>query len=348
MKSRIFLLFVLLSGASVITTSNAESLSGKIKVDGSSTVYPLSKAMAEAFHVANPDVQVDVKFSGTGGGFRKFCAGETDIEGASRPIKAEENQQCKSRHIDYIEVQIAFDSLAVVVNPNNAFANCMTVQELKTIWEPAAQSKITNWQQVRANFPSQSLTLLGPSKEDGTFDYFTLAIVGAETSSRTDYTASVDYAALVRGVQTAPNALAYFGYAYYHSNKGSLKAIAVDNGHGCVLPSAETVANGSYQPLSRPLFLYINVSAASRPEVKSFARSFLTPGSGQLVTQVGYVPLPLTSLAAQDERLEKKVVGSAFGAHGSVVGVKFGWWNKNIKVDVTPDDEEKMGARLAQ
>ena len=244
-KSRAFLLALLLSCMGATTVGAAEKLSGTVKVDGSSTVYPLSKAMAEAFHASNPDVQVDVKFSGTGGGFRKFCSGETDVEGASRPIKAEENEQCKSKHIDYIEVQVAFDSLALVVNPQNTFVDCLTSQELKKLWEPAAQGKVANWQQVRANFPSKQLTLLGPGKDDGTFDYFTLAIVGAETSSRTDYTANVDYTALSKGVEADPNALAYFGYAYYQANKGNLKAVAVDNGHGCVMPSAENVINGN-------------------------------------------------------------------------------------------------------
>ena len=243
---------------------------------------------------------------------------------------------------------VAYDSLSVVVNPKNTSVDCLSVQELKKIWEPAAQGKITNWSQVRASFPSQPLTLFGPSKDDGTFDYFTLAVNGAETSSRTDYTASVDYAALAKGVESEPNALAYFGYAYYQANKEKLKVVAIDNGHGCVGPSADTVANNTYQPLSRPLFLYINVAAASRPEVKAFAQSFLAPDSTQRVTKVGYVPLPTAALKEQNARLDKGTVGTAMGGHGSVVGVKYGWFDRNIPVVVTPEDQEKMGARLAQ
>lgn len=339
MNARTFLV-LLFSYTGAITACNPEKPGGTVRVDGSATVYPLAKAMAEAYHAPNPDVQVDVKFSGTGGGFRKFCAGEIDVEGASRPIKAEENEQCKSKHIDYIEVPVAFDSLAVVVNPKNTFVDCLTVQELKRIWEPAAQAKITSWQQVRANFPSQPLTLFGPGKDSGTFDYFTLAIVGEETSSRTDYTASEDDMVLERGVESDPNALAYFGYAYYQANKEKLRVVAVDNGHGCVMPGADTVVNKTYEPLSRPLLLYINLAAASRPEVKAFTRLFLTPDSTKRVTQVGYVPLPTSALMVQNSRLEKGVTGSALGGHGSVLGVKLDWFNV--------DEEERIKAQLVQ
>lgn len=341
-----FLLVVLLSSAGATTARSADKLSGSIKVDGSSTVYPLSKAVAEAFHTSNPDVQVDVKFSGTGGGFRKFCAGETDIEGASRPIKAEENEQCKAKHIDYVEVLVAFDSLAVVVNPKNTFASCLTVQELKKIWQPAAEGKISNWQQVRASFPSQPLTLFGPSKDDGTFDYFTFAIVGTETSSRSDYTANVDYAALARGVESDSNALGYFGNAYYQTDKDKLKIVAIDNGHGCVTPSADAVANDAYQPLGRPLLLYINAAVASRPDVKAFVRSFLAADNTPRVAQVGYVPLPTASLSVQNARLDKGVTGSAFGAHGSVQAKFHDWLFKGATIK--EEDEDTVNAKLVQ
>lgn len=339
MKSRATFVFLFIS-TSAITACSPESLTGTVTVDGSATVYPLSNATAKAFHAINPDVQVDVRFSGTGGGFRKFCAGEIDVEGASRPIKTEEAEQCAAKHIEYIEIPVAFDSLSVVVSGRNTFVNCLTVQELKKIWQPAAQGLIKNWQQVRSNFPSEPLTLFGPGKDSGTFDYFTLAIVGVEASSRSDYTPSEDDMVIERGVESNSNALGYFGYAYYQANKGKVKAVAVDNGHGCVMPSAESVANKTYEPLSRPLLLYINVAAASRPEVKAFARLFLAPDSSQRITQVGYVPLPISAQIVQTARLEKGITGSALGGHGSVLGVKLDWFNV--------DEEEKVKAQLVQ
>jgi phosphate transport system substrate-binding protein len=240
-------------------------LSGKVTVDGSTTVFPLSKAMAEAFRQFNPAVQFVVEFSGTGGGFKKFCAGQVDVAGASRPINSLESEQCKAQRIEYIEVPVAFDSLAVVVNAKNGFVDCLTVNELKAMWEPAAEGKTSQWKQIRSSFPAQPLTLFGPGKDSGTFDYFTLAIVGAESSSRGDYTKSEDDMVIERGVAAEPNALGYFGYAYYQAYQDQLKAVAVDSGKGCVLPSAATVADGTYQPLSRPLFVYVNLAAAARP-----------------------------------------------------------------------------------
>jgi phosphate transport system substrate-binding protein len=297
------------------------SLSGRVTVDGSSTVFPLSKAMAEAFRDANPTVQFAIDFSGTGGGFKKFCAGQLDIADASRPIKAAESEQCKAQHIEYIEVPVAFDSLSVVVNAKNTFVDCLTVKELKAMWEPGAEGKVNKWQQIRASFPAQPLALFGPGKDSGTFDYFTLAVVGTESSGRDDYTKSEDDTVIERGVAADPNALGYFGYAYYQANKDQVKLVAVDNGHGCILPSAQTVADATYQPLSRPLFVYVNVAAAARPEVKAFIRFYLSPVSTKYVARVGYVPLPTTALVAQASRFEKGVTGSALGGHGSVTGV---------------------------
>ena len=297
------------------------SLSGKITIDGSSTVFPLNKAMAEAFSKANPAVQFANNFSGTGGGFKKFCSGQIDITGASRPIKAAEIEQCKAQHVEFIEVPIAFDSLSVVVNAKNAFVNCLTVKELKAMWEPAADGKTMQWNQIRASFPAQPLTLFGPDKESGTFDYFTLAIVGTESSSRGDFTNSEDDMDTVRGVESDPNALGYFGYAYYKANKDKVKLVAIDNGHGCVLPSEKTVSESTYQPLSRPLFVYVNLAAAARPEVKAFTLFYLSLDSTKYVTTVGYVPLPNSALVAQAARFEKGVIGSTQGGHGSVIGV---------------------------
>ena len=311
-------------------------LSGKITVDGSATVFPLFQAMAAAFRDKNPGVQLDIQFSGTGGGFKKFCAGQVDITGASRPIKAAEGEQCKAQHVNYIEVPVAFDSLAVLVNPKNTFVDCLTVSELKSVWEPAAEGKLTQWKQIRGSFPAQPLILFGPGKLSGTFDYFTLAIVGSEATSRNDYEQSEDDMVIERGVAGEPNALGYFGYAYYQANKEQLKVVAVDSGHGCISPSAQTVANGTYQPLTRPLFVYVNVTAAARPEVSSFIHFQLAPDSTKYVTQVGYVPLPMTALLTQVARFEKGTTGSALGGHGSVTGVQLDAF----------DEEEKEAERV--
>lgn len=310
---------------------SAGPLSGNVTIDGSATVLPLSKAIAAAFRKSNPTVQFAIALSGTGGGFKKFCAGGIDIEDASRPIKSDENDECKAQHIEYIEVPVAFDSLSVVVNAKNAFVDCLTVKELKAIWEPAAEGHVIQWNQIRTNFPAQPLRLFGPGKASGTFDYFTFAIVGSEGGSRGDYTKSEDDTVIEQGVADEPNALGYFGYAYYQANKEQLKLVAVDNGHGCVLPSTRTVADGTYQPLTRPLFIYVNLRAAARPEVKAFARFYLASASSKIVTDVGYVPLPASALVSQAARFEKGVTGSALGGHGSVVGVKldvFDNWEK--------------------
>ena len=319
---------VSLIGLACVPVGAAEPLKGTITVDGSTTLYPLSQTMAEALRAANPDLTVNVKFSGTGGGFRKFCAGEIDVENASRPIKSDENDQCRANHIDYIEIQIAFDAVVVVVNPKNVAVDCLTVEELKKIWEPAAQGRITSWQQVRSGFPAEKLVLFGPTRDDGTFDYFSHAIVGTETESRTDYTANVDAAILAKSVAEDQNALGYFGNTYYRAYAGQLKSVAIDNGRGCVAPKAETVENGSYRPLSRPLLLYINAASEARREVEMFARSFLVPEAAQPISAMGYVALPAASLRVQNARLNFKVTGSAFGGIGSVIGVPFGWFSK--------------------
>jgi phosphate transport system substrate-binding protein len=340
MKSAKAITVLFLSATAATLVGCSQKHSGVITIDGSDTVYPLSKAMVDVFHQSNPGVKFDVRFSGTGGGFRKFCAGQVDIQGASRPINATEGAQCKANHVDYIELPIAFDSLSVVVNPKNTFVDCLTVQELKIVWEPAAEGKINNWQQVRASFPSQPLVLFGPGRDNGTFDYFTLAIVGDESSSRDDYTKSTDYTVVARGVESDPNALGYFGYAYYKANKDKLKLVAIDNGHGCVEPSPHAVAHNTYQPLSRPLLLYIKVAAASRSEVKAFVQLYLNMSGADTVSKVGYVPLPPGALAVQNSRFENGVTGSALGGHGSVKDIVYGWFNT--------DEEEKVKAQLVQ
>ena len=304
----------------------APSLTGDILVDGSSTVYPITEAMAEEFGLEHRNVRVTVGISGTGGGFKKFCAGETDISDASRPIKASEVAQCQENGVEFIELPVAYDGLAVMVNPENDWAQCMTPEELKTIWEPAAQGTITRWSQVRDGWPDEELRLFGPGTDSGTFDYFTDAIVGEEGASRGDFQASEDDNVLVQGIAGDRYALGYFGLAYYQENQDKLKLVAIDdgnpdNGEGCILPTAETVADGSYQPLSRPIFIYVRTEAADRPEVEAFVRFYLDPENAEaLVTEVGYIPLPARVYELDRQRFQKRVTGSIF-AGGSQVGV---------------------------
>ncbi|MBD2308187.1 PstS family phosphate ABC transporter substrate-binding protein [Chroococcidiopsis sp. FACHB-1243] len=302
-------------------TTTTKKLSGSVVVDGSSTVFPISQAMAAAFTKNNPDVKVNVGVSGTGGGFKKFCAGETDITGASRPIKTQEMELCRQNKIEYTELPIAFDGLAVVVSSQNNFVSCLKTGELKQMWEPAAQGKTTNWNQVRDSFPDRPLQLYGPDVASGTFDYFTLAIVGKEGRSRTDYKPSANDDALVQGVATNPNALGYFGYAYYLKNRDKLKLVAIDSGSGCIQPSPETIANSSYQPLSRPIFIYVKKVAAARPEVNAFTNFYLSPDNANLVLQVGDVPLPNITLRAAASRFNRGMTGTNFGGRGAIIGV---------------------------
>ena len=296
-------------------------LAGSVTMDGSATVLPVSRKMADAFQQRNPGVRVAAQSSGTGGGFRKFCAGEVDVTGASRPINAAESQACRANHVEFIELPIAFDSLSVVVNAKNMFAACLKVDELKRVWEPPAEGKLTRWNQIRSDFPDRPLALFGPGKDSGTFDYFTLAVVGVESSSRSDYTKSEDDTVLVHGVAADPDALGYFGYAYYLANRDTLKLVAIDNGQGCVVPGPQTVADNSYQPLSRPMFVYVSRAAAARPEAKAFARFCVDPENARYVRDVGYVPLPAVTLLAAARRLDNGVTGSIFGGRGSVLGV---------------------------
>jgi phosphate transport system substrate-binding protein len=296
-------------------------LTGRITMDGSATLLPVSTAVTAAFGKTNTGVQVSVQTSGTGGGFKKFCGGEIDIAGASRPINAAESQQCRNNRIEFIELPFALDSLSVVVNAANSFVDCLTVDELKKMWEPAAEGKISRWNQIRASFPDQPLALFGPGTDSGTFDYFTLAIVGTESSSRRDYTKSEDDGVIVKGVAGDPNALGYFGYAYYRANKEKMKLVSIDSGHGCVAPSTQTVADNSYQPLTRPLFIYVSKSAASRAETTAFAQFYVAPEQAGYVSAVGYQPLPPATLLAMARRLDTGETGSMFGGHGSVLGV---------------------------
>ena len=267
----------------------SRGLGGAVEVDGSSTVYPITEAVAEEFlKEAGPNVRVTVGISGTGGGFKRFCAGETDISDASRPIKASEAETCARNGIAYLELPVAYDGLSVVVNPRNAFCDCVTVAELKRIWEPG--STVQRWSDVRPDWPNQRIRLYGPGTDSGTFDYFTEAVVGKEDASRPDFTASEDDNVLVQGVEGDVNALGYFGYAYYVENQGRLKVLGIDNGSGCVKPSAETVESGTYAPLSRPIFIYVSRRSLERPEVAAFVRYYMQHAA-TLVPEVGYITL---------------------------------------------------------
>ncbi len=293
-----------------------------LKIDGSSTVYPITEAVAEEFQ-ANGKVNVTVGISGTGGGFKKFCRGETDVQNASRPILEKEIAACKEAGIEYVELPIAYDALTVVVNQNNAFLNSITVDELKKMWEPAAQGQIKTWQQVNPAWPNSALKLYGAGSDSGTFDYFTEAIVGKAKSSRGDYTASEDDNVLVQGVQSDKGGLAYFGFAYYEENKDKLKVVPIvaAEGQAAVLPSEATVKDGTYQPLSRPLFIYVSANAAkSKPEVKAFIDAYLK-NANKLVSEVKFIPLPANEYAAVTAHWQAMKVGTGFGGKPEV-GVK--------------------------
>ncbi len=297
--------------------SGAPAATEIIRVDGSSTVYPITEAVAEEFQKANPGARITVGISGTGGGFKKFCAGETDISDASRPVKPTEIEACAQGGVGYIELPVAYDGLAVVVNPKNTWADSMTVAEMKRLWEPDAQGTITRWNQIRTGWPDEEIHLFGPGVDSGTFDYFTEAIVGTEDASRGDYTSSEDDNVLVQGVAGDQYALGFFGFAYFEENQDKLRLVPVDdgdetNGAGPIAPSPETVRNGTYRPLSRPVFIYAKVSALDRPEVLSLVHFYLDHGAA-LVREVGYVPLTDAEYALVRDRLANRVTGTMYG-----------------------------------
>ncbi len=295
-----------------------------IAIDGSSTVFPITEAVAEEFRRTN-DARVTIGVSGTGGGFKKFCKGETAITGASRPIKPSEVELCKSSPVEYIELPVAYDGISLVVSPKNDWASHMTVAELKALWRPEAQDQVKRWSQVRTGWPDEEIHLFGAGVDSGTYDYFTAAIVGTEHSSRGDFTSSEDDNVLVQGVAMDRLALGFFGYAYYAENKDKLKLIGIDdendqNGKGPIAPSPESVIDGTYSPLARPIFVYVNKAAVDRPEVLAFMTFYLEHGP-KLVTEVGYIPLPERAYGLAAKRLQNRVVGSIFGGSGSRIGV---------------------------
>lgn len=299
------------------TTASAEKLKGSVRVDGSSTVFPISEAMAEEFASVQPRVRVTIGVSGTGGGFKKFLAHETDINDASRPIKEKELKTAMAEGIDFIELPVAYDGITVVVNPSNEFVDHLTVEELHRIWMPG--SKVNTWAQVRPGWPDVEIKLYGPGTDSGTFDYFTEAINGKSQACRADFTASEDDNVLVQGVAGDKDALGFFGYAYYKENLSRLKAVPIDGGKGPVLPSMDSISGGSYEPLSRPVFIYATAKSVERPEVMAFLE-FYVENAGALVGEVGYVPLPENIYALVRQRLDQKITGSVYenGSSGAL------------------------------
>lgn len=304
--------------------SDRPSGASVIAIDGSSTVFPITEAVAEEFRAKNP-ARITIGVSGTGGGLEKFCGGEAVISGASRPIKASEVSQCKEKGIEYIELPVAYDGISVVVHRANDWASSMTVSELQALFRPEAQNVVKRWSQVRPGWPDAEVHLFGAGVDSGTYDYFTAAIVGTEHSSRGDFTSSEDDNVLVQGVSMDELALGFVGYAYFVENQSKLRVVAIDdekddNGKGPIAPSAATVMDGTYSPLSRPVFIYVNRAAAARPEVEAFVTFYLEQVP-KLVHEVGYIALPARAYALAAKRFMNRVVGSSFGGSGSRVGI---------------------------
>ena len=287
-------------------TAPASDLSGRILVDGSSTVGPYTTAAAERFRGVHPDVQITVGVSGTGGGFERFCAGETDLSNASRAIEDDEKAACADKGIEYVEFQVANDALTVVVNPENDWVDCLTVEQLKKIWD--AGSKVKTWKDLDPSFPDVQMKLYGAGTDSGTFDYFTDAINGEEGRSRSDYAATEDDNVTVQGVAGDKGALGYFGLSYYEQNKDRLKALEIDDGDGCVAPSIETAQNGTYKPLSRPLYIYAKKSSFERPEVHAFIE-FILDNEQEIAEAAQFVPLTDEQLTKAKADLAAATVG---------------------------------------
>ena len=306
---------------SMLAMVNLADLSGDISVDGSSTVFPVTEAMAEEFgHATDGNVRITVGVSGTGGGFKKFCAGETHISDASRPIKQSEADLCAEAGIEYIELPVAIDGLSVMVNPSNDFVECMTVDELHTVWAPEAEDVVTKWSQVRAGWPDEDIRLYAPGVDSGTFDYFTETVNGESQASRGDFLPSEDDNVLVTGIAGDRGALGYFGYAYYAENADRLKLVAIDGGAGCITPTDETINNGTYSPLSRPLFIYVAADALDQPHVKAFIEYYLDSANRGLISDTGYIPFPDTVYGLALNKFQGGVTGPAFGGDARITG----------------------------
>lgn len=317
--------FLLVSAAALALSSasyGAEQLKGTVSLDGSSTVFPISEAVAEEFLAVQPRVRVTVGVSGTGGGFKKFLAGEIDINDASRSIKAKEIKVAKETGIEFIELPVAFDGLSVIVNKNNDWVDSLSVDELKKIWQPG--STVKNWSDVRSGWPERPIRLYGPGTDSGTFDYFSETINGKSGASRPDYTASEDDNALVQGISGELDSLGYFGFAYYAANKDKLKLVAIDGDNEgektAVLPSPTTINDGSYEPLSRPIFIYVRKDALDRPEVETFVKFYIN-NSAQLATEVGYIPLPDVVYQRALDRVLNRESGTAYSDDNDIRAV---------------------------
>ena len=332
-SSKFKLLSVTLATAAALGLAAAASAQ-TVKIDGSSTVFPITEAVAEDFQKSKRGaIKVTVGISGTGGGFKKFCRGEIDISNASRPILKKEMADCKQAGVQYIELPVAYDALTVVVNPKNSFVKSLSVAELKKMWEPAAQGKVTNWNQINPAYPKAPLKLFGAGADSGTFDYFTEAITGKSKSSRGDFTASEDDNVLVQGVSRDVNALGFFGFAYYIENRDKLKAVPIieKDGKPAVAPSMENVLNGSYQPLARPIFIYVNAASIKKPEVREFIEYYNKHGEN-LAKEVKYVPLPPKAYTYNLESVGKMRLGTKFEGEN--------------KVGLTIEDLMKLEAKL--
>jgi phosphate transport system substrate-binding protein len=294
-------------------------LSGEIIIDGSSTVYPITELAMQQFAEIAPNVRIQLGVSGTGGGFKKFCAGITDISDASRPIKPDESEICRANGIEFVEIPVAFDGISVIVNPENRWVQCMTVDELKQMWAPDSEGKIVTWKQIRADWPDQPFKLYAPGIDSGTHDYFTAAIVGKEDASRNDYIGSEDDYILMQRVIEEKNGIAYVGFAYYQEYTDKVGVVAVNGGNGCVSPSIETITNGTYTPLARPLFIYVRNDRLDRPEVEAFV-TFYIDNAADLVQAARYIPLPPRVYELVKQRVVKRTTGSVF-SEGIQVGV---------------------------
>jgi phosphate transport system substrate-binding protein len=312
----------LAAGIAAGAVTAAVAANDAVQVDGSSTVFPVSEAFAEEFQKATGK-HVVVGVSGTGGGFKKFCRGETSFSGASRPIKDSEVELCKENGIEFVELPVAMDALAVIVNPENNFSSCMTIDELKTIYEPAAQGKINNWKQVKAGYPDMALSIYGAGTDSGTYDYFTFAVVGEEGASRGDFTATEDDNITIQGVSTDKAAIGFLGLAYVEENRGRIKPVEISyNGGECIAPTTETAGDGSYQPLTRPLFIYANKAHLDeKPEVLAYAKFMFDPKHApKLVSETGYLALPEKAFDLAEKKIDARKTGSFFDG-GSKIGV---------------------------
>jgi phosphate transport system substrate-binding protein len=320
--------FLLAAACGGGTSSSGATASGRpalVTLDGSSTVFPISEAVAEEFQRAEPGTRVTVGISGTGGGFQKFCRGETDISNASRPIMAAEIASCSRNGVEYVELPVAYDGIAIVVNPKASWIDQITTAELKTLWSPDAQGKVMRWSQVRPGWPDREVHLFGAGVDSGTYDYFTEAIAGKAKASRGDFTSSEDDNVLVQGVSSDELALGFIPFAYYEENRDKLKLVPVDdgkadNGAGAVTPSAESIRTGTYQPLSRPVFIYVSRTAAERPEVQRFAEFYLAHAD-ELAREVSYVGLGQAAYDLVADRFKGRVTGSLFAGAENTVGV---------------------------